>query len=67
MDDMSTGEMSRAETVASQTLDSLLNRIEECKTKLLDPNIDPVQQAETAKLIEQLASAAMAVKQLEGL
>jgi uncharacterized Zn finger protein (UPF0148 family) len=66
-DNISLGEVSRAETVATQTLDSLLNRIEECKTILLDPRSDYVKQAETARLIEQLASAAMAVKKLEAM
>ena len=66
-DEMSVGEYSRAETVASQTIDSLLNRIEDCKAILLDPNIDVAKQAETARLIEQLASAAMADKNLETL
>ena len=66
-DNMSIGEYSRAETVASATLDSILTRIEDCKATLLDPNTDVVKQAETAKLIEQLASAAMAVKRLETL
>jgi hypothetical protein len=60
-------EVSRACTVASQTMDSILSRIEDCKEKLMDPNSDVETQLESANLIERLAKAAVAVKKLEDL
>lgn len=57
----------RAGSLSSQTLDSILSRIEDCKEKLMDPNIDAEAQAETANLIEKLAQAAVAVRKLEEL
>jgi uncharacterized Zn finger protein (UPF0148 family) len=64
-DNKSFGEMSRAETVASETLDSILTRIDQCKTILLSEDADVESQLEAANLIEKLAQAAVAVKKLE--
>ena len=69
---MSDGGQSRAESVASEALDAILTRIEDCKVQLatgpesLNAN-DIAKQVEVAGLIEKLASAAVAVKKLEGL
>ena len=60
----SEGLRSRAETVTSEALDVILERIGECKT-VLTTSDDVNQQREMAGLIEQLASAAVAVKKLE--
>ena len=57
--------MSRAESVASEALDSILCRIETCKAKLTSDDVDMQTQLATADLIEKLAKAAVAVKQLE--
>lgn len=59
--------MSRAGTVASETMDSILSRIEDCKAMLMDPDVDVETQAETANLIEKLAKAAVAVRKMEEL
>lgn len=66
-DDCSLGGASRASTVATQTLDTILGRIEMAKTILMDPRTDGKKQMETANLIERLASAACAMKKLESL
>jgi uncharacterized Zn finger protein (UPF0148 family) len=60
----SEGLRSRAETVTSEALDVILERIGECKVVLTQSD-DVNQQREMAGLIEQLASAAVAVKKLE--
>jgi uncharacterized Zn finger protein (UPF0148 family) len=68
MDDRSVeSEFSRAETVASQTIDSLLTRIEDAQMSLLAPGSSAKQQAESAQLIEKLATAAIAMRKLEEL
>ena len=64
-------------SVATQTLQSIMMKIDECKAQLSQPvnlNDDDASvaasiahQVEAADLIEKLASAAVAVKQLEGL
>lgn len=59
--------VSRAGTVASETMDSILSRIEDCKAMLMDPDVDVETQAETANLIEKLAKAAVAVRKMEEL
>jgi hypothetical protein len=64
-DQMSVGDGSRANSVASEAMDSILDRIEQCKTNLSDPNTDLATQLQTANLMEKLASAALAVKKLE--
>ena len=64
-DEASFGAASRASSVASETLDSILCRIEECKEVLLDPETNSEKQSETAALIEKLAAAAVAMKKLE--
>ena len=66
---MSDGAQSRAESVASDALDAILSRIEECKASLVSPGAagaqDIAKQVEMAGLIEKLASAAVAVRKLE--
>ena len=62
-DDESRAE-SRAETVATEALDAILDRIGECRS-VLTSSTDISQQKEMASLIEQLASAAVAVKKME--
>jgi uncharacterized Zn finger protein (UPF0148 family) len=66
-DDYSLGGASRASTVATQTLDSILGRIEDAKETLMDPRTDAKKQLEAANLIERLAAAACAMKKLESL
>ncbi|VEU35889.1 unnamed protein product [Pseudo-nitzschia multistriata] len=62
-DDMSVA--SRASTVASDALESIYDRIDACKEKLLDPNNTLDEQIATASLLERLAQAAVAVKEME--
>lgn len=62
-DDESRAE-SRAETVATEALDAILDRLGECRS-VLTKSTDIAQQKEMASLIEQLASAAVAVKKME--
>lgn len=62
-DDESRAE-SRAETVATEALDAILDRMGECRS-VLTKSTDIAQQKEMASLIEQLASAAVAVKKME--
>jgi uncharacterized Zn finger protein (UPF0148 family) len=62
-DDMSIS--SRASTVASDALESIYDRIDQCKKKLLDPNNNLDEQIATASLLEKLAQAAVAVKEME--
>lgn len=62
-DDMSVA--SRASTVASDALESIYDRINACKTKLLDPKNSLDEQIATASLLERLAQAAVAVKEME--
>eukprot|EP00536_Pseudo-nitzschia_multiseries_P006908 jgi/Psemu1/304464/fgenesh1_kg.153_\ len=62
-DDMSA--VSRASSVASDALESIYDRIEACKQKLLDPNNSIDEQIATASLLERLAQAAVAVKEME--
>ena len=67
---MSDGGQSRAESVASEALEAILTRIEDCKDQLnMRPDSmtsqDVAKQVEMAALIEKLASAAVAVKKLE--
>lgn len=57
--------LSRASTVASDALESIYDRIEQCKKKLLDPNNSLDEQIATAALLEKLAQAAVAVKEME--
>jgi uncharacterized Zn finger protein (UPF0148 family) len=66
-DNRSTGGMSRAESVASEALDSIYVRIEECKKKLMDPKNSIQDQLATADLMEKLAKAAVAMKAMETL
>jgi hypothetical protein len=61
----SLGEMSRAESVATDALDSILDRIDAAKATLLRDDITVREQLEAANLIEKLAQAAVAVKALE--
>lgn len=61
----SLGEMSRAESVATDALDSILDRIDAAKAILLRDDITVKEQLEAANLIEKLAQAAVAVKALE--
>mmetsp|Transcript_24566 Transcript_24566/g.51906 ORF Transcript_24566/g.51906 Transcript_24566/m.51906 type:complete len:1230 (+) Transcript_24566:184-3873(+) len=62
-DDMSVA--SRASTVASDALESIYDRIDACKKKLLDPKNTLDEQIATASLLERLAQAAVAVKEME--
>ena len=57
--------LSRASTVASDALESIYDRIDQCKKKLLDPNNSLDEQIATATLLEKLAQAAVAVKEME--
>jgi hypothetical protein len=59
--------MSRAESVASDALESIYIRIDQCKTKLLDPKNTIEEQLATADLMEKLAKAAVAMKAMEAL
>lgn len=61
----SLGEMSRAESVATDALDSILDRIDAAKATLLRDDVTVREQLEAANLIEKLAQAAVAVKALE--
>jgi len=56
---------SLAKTVASDALGAILGRIEAAKAELMSPSSDINQAKDTADLIEKLASAAVAVKNLE--
>jgi hypothetical protein len=56
-----------AKTVGTETLDSILIRIEQCKTTLQSGDTDVPSQLAAANLIEKLAQAAVAVKKLEDL
>ena len=66
---MTDGSQSRAESVASDALDAIHSRIEECKASLVSRDADGAhdiaKQVEMAGLIEKLASAAVAVRKLE--
>ena len=55
---------SKAETVVSEALDAILDRIGECKSVLVKSS-DVSKQKEMAALIEHLAAAAVAVKKME--
>eukprot|EP00934_Nitzschia_sp_Nitz4_P002837 Nitzschia sp. Nitz4//scaffold139_size61406//21186//24205//NITZ4_006453-RA/size61406-snap-gene-0.10-mRNA-1//-1//CDS//3329535831//2827//frame0 len=66
-DSQTVGDASRAESVATEALDSILDRIERAKAKLLRDDISVQEQVDTANLIEKLAQAAVAVKALEKL
>eukprot|EP00537_Pseudo-nitzschia_pungens_P002223 CAMPEP_0172363502 /NCGR_PEP_ID=MMETSP1060-20121228/6846_1 /TAXON_ID=37318 /ORGANISM="Pseudo-nitzschia pungens, Strain cf. cingulata" /LENGTH=1179 /DNA_ID=CAMNT_0013086253 /DNA_START=103 /DNA_END=3642 /DNA_ORIENTATION=- len=57
--------VSRASSVASDALESIYDRIEFCKQKLLDPNNSLDEQIATASLLERLAQAAVSVKEME--
>mmetsp|Transcript_334 Transcript_334/g.795 ORF Transcript_334/g.795 Transcript_334/m.795 type:complete len:1201 (-) Transcript_334:141-3743(-) len=57
--------ISRASTVASEALDSIYYRIDLCKKKLLDPSNNLDEQIATAALLEKLAQAAVAVREME--
>ncbi|KAL3908104.1 MAG: hypothetical protein SGARI_003214 [Bacillariaceae sp.] len=59
--------MSRAESVASDALESIYVRIDQCKAKLLDPKNTIEEQLATADLMEKLAKAAVAMKAMENL
>ncbi|KAG7337904.1 hypothetical protein IV203_022434 [Nitzschia inconspicua] len=64
-DSRSIGGMSRAESVASDALESIYIRIDQCKAKLMDPNHTMEEQLATADLLEKLAKAAVAIKAME--
>ena len=61
----SIGGASRASTVASDALESIYVRIDECKAKLMDPTNSITDQLATADLLEKLANAAVAVRNME--
>jgi uncharacterized Zn finger protein (UPF0148 family) len=63
---MSDSGQSRAGTVCSDALSTILDRIEDCKTTLETSN-DVMEQVEMANLIEKLAAAAVSMKKLEDL
>ena len=54
-------------TVASETLDSIFTRTEQCKTTLLSDDAEVSSQLAAANLIEKLAHAVVAVKKLKDL
>lgn len=61
-------DVSVARSVASHTLDAILSKIQDCKSQLNAPDDDDIsiaQKSEAAGLIEKLAAAAIAVKNLE--
>mmetsp|Transcript_7713 Transcript_7713/g.12778 ORF Transcript_7713/g.12778 Transcript_7713/m.12778 type:complete len:280 (+) Transcript_7713:3-842(+) len=67
---ISEGGYSKTETVASDALDTILTRIEDCKSVLASTpktEEDFAKQLEMAGMIEKLASAAVAVRKLEEL
>jgi len=66
-DEYSAGGASRASTVASLALETIYERIDACKQKLLDPSNNIDEQIATASLLEKLATAAVAVKEMEQL
>ena len=57
--------LSRASTCASDALESIYDRIDACKKKLLDPTNTLDEQIATAALLEKLAQAAVAVREME--
>jgi hypothetical protein len=57
--------MSRAESVATDALDTILDRIDAAKATLLRDDVTVQEQLAAASLIEKLAQAAVAVKALE--
>lgn len=61
----SLGDVSRAESVATDALDSILDRIDAAKSILLRDDVSIQEQLAAANLIEKLAQAAVAVKKLE--
>lgn len=63
----SLGGVSRAESVATEAIDTILDKIETAKAKLLRDDISVKEQMDAAALIEKLAQAAVAVKALEKL
>mmetsp|Transcript_11466 Transcript_11466/g.26583 ORF Transcript_11466/g.26583 Transcript_11466/m.26583 type:complete len:968 (+) Transcript_11466:1-2904(+) len=56
---------SHAGTVGSEALESLYDRIDQCQKKLLDPSSNLDEQIATAALLEKLAQAAVAVREME--
>ena len=52
-------------STASHTLNAILNKIEDCKAQLNDPRQSAAKKEESARMIEKLASAAVAVQRLE--
>ena len=52
-------------SATSDDLDTIYDRIEQCKLKLLDPNNTIDEQIATAALLEKLAETAVAMKQIE--
>lgn len=69
-DNKSCGDMSRvsrAESVASDALDCILDQIELSKTRLANEDLSLKDQLATAETIEKLATAAVAMKKLEKL
>lgn len=64
-DSRSVGGMSRAESIASDALESIYIRIDQCKAKLMDPKNTIEEQLATADLMEKLARAAVAMKAME--
>jgi hypothetical protein len=53
--------------VASDALESIYARIDQCKVKLMDPTNTIDDQLAAADLIEKLAKAALAVRAMEKL
>jgi uncharacterized Zn finger protein (UPF0148 family) len=64
-DASSVGGASRASSVASDALESIYEKIEACKEKLMDPSNNLDEQIATASLLEKLAAAAVAMKEME--
>ena len=64
-DESSVGGASRASSVASDALESIYEKIEACKEKLMDPSNNIDEQIATAALLEKLATAAVAMKEME--
>jgi uncharacterized Zn finger protein (UPF0148 family) len=64
-DHRSLGEVSRAESVASEALESIFAKIDQCKVTLMDATNTIDDQLAAADLLEKLAKAAMAVRAME--
>ena len=56
--------MSNADSIASEALETIMKRIDDCKRNLIVSD-DPEYQASQAALLVKLSAAAVAMRQLE--